>query len=107
MAPEPHPLVDLAALTHEQLEPLVGEQFHVQRSPEAGFPLTLTEAKKLGAARPGQRAPFSLIFRPTDPQFHAPQQIYSLVNPRIGRLDLFLVPIRPDSSGARFEAVFT
>jgi hypothetical protein len=99
--------VDLATLTHEQFSALVGSAFQVQLAESTEITFTLAEAKKLSAARPCQRAPFSLILRPADPQFHAPQQIFPLTHPQLGRLEIFMVPIKPDATGARFEAVFT
>ena len=107
MSPEPVPPADLGTLTQEQMAPLVGDTFRMQVSPDQEIAVTLAEAKKLSAARPGQRAPFSLIFRPADPKFYAPQQIFPITHPRLGMLEIFLVPIRPDATGARFEAVFT
>ena len=41
---------------------------------------------------------------PTPP---VPQRIYGVEHARIGRLDLFLVPLGPDDAGQRYEAVFT
>lgn len=53
----------------------------------------------------GRRAPFSLLFRgPMEPIM--PQRIYTLEHPELGRFDLFLVPIGPDGTGMRYEAVF-
>ena len=57
------------------------------------------------AAAQGRRAPFSLFFRgPLRPIM--PQRIYTLEHPQLGRFDLFLVPIGPDGTGMRYEAVF-
>lgn len=108
MQPESEPVVDLAALTQERMAGLVGETF-AMALPDRAEPvaMTLSDAKALGGARPGQRAPFSLVFRPADPKFYVPQQIYPFHHPQLGRLDIFVVPIRPDATGARFEAVFT
>jgi hypothetical protein len=107
MPSEPQQPVDLAALTHEQLSALVGDAFQARLPDGSSIALTLAEAKKLGAARPGQRAPFSLLFRPADPKFYAPQQVLPLAHARLGVLEIFLVPIKPDAAGARFEAIFT
>jgi len=35
-----------------------------------------------------------------------PQRIYRMEHPDIGAFDLFVVPIRPDDKGMRYEAVF-
>src|SRR2546427_339946 len=48
---------------------------------------------------------FSLLFRaPADaPAF---QNIYRLDNEALGKMDLFLVPVKKDEAGVYFEAVF-
>ncbi len=52
-----------------------------------------------------RRAPFSLVFRgPMEPLLN--QSIYKLDNEAMGHLEIFLVPIGPDSEGQRYEAVF-
>jgi hypothetical protein len=53
----------------------------------------------------GPRAQFSLVFRGgPDPPLQ--QRIYRLEHERLGPLDLFLVPLGPDATGQRYEAVF-
>lgn len=48
---------------------------------------------------------FSLVFRgPLQPAF--PQQIYPFEHDRLGRFDLFIVPIKRDAHGFYYEAVF-
>lgn len=48
---------------------------------------------------------FSLIFRgPMTPAL--PQSIYEMEHAGLGKLELFLVPIGPDSLGMCYEAVF-
>lgn len=51
------------------------------------------------------RAPFRLLFRSTL-QVVFPQQTYSLTNPSVGKLSIFLVPIGRDVHGVLYEAVF-
>ena len=47
---------------------------------------------------------FSLVFRgPGQPLF--PQQIYAFEHDRLGRFDLFIVPIKRDARGLYYEAV--
>jgi hypothetical protein len=47
---------------------------------------------------------FSLVFRgPHQPLF--PQRIYPFEHDRLGRFDLFIVPIRRDQNGLYYEAV--
>lgn len=48
---------------------------------------------------------FSLLFRgPHQPQLR--QQIYAFEHDRLGRFDLFIVPVKRDAHGLYYEAVF-
>lgn len=62
------------------------------------------EARRRAAA--GIRAePFTLLFRgPREPLLA--QGIQRLEHERLGTLEIFLVPIRPDEGGPLYEAVF-
>lgn len=66
--------------------------------------MSVEEVKALPSHR--MRAePFSLQLRgPRAPLL--PQAIYPVVHPSLGRLELFLVPIRSDGAGSVYEAVF-
>ena len=96
----------LEKLTLRDFFERVGERFRVV-GPDAPVVLALVEAIDL--SRPGapgsRRSPFSLVFRgPLSPVM--PQHTYPLEHPALGRLEIFLVPIGPDASGMRYEAVF-
>jgi hypothetical protein len=114
----------LETFTLQTFAPHLGESFRLRlpprpdADPPAPLDLRLIEATDLspgGAPRdasgeagtPGaRRAPFSVVFRgPPAPVL--PQRIYRLEHGRIGAFELFLVPIGPDGSGMRYEAVFT
>jgi hypothetical protein len=48
---------------------------------------------------------FTLLFRaPLQPLL--PQQIYPVRHDRLGRFDLFIVPVKRDANGLYYEAVF-
>ncbi len=49
---------------------------------------------------------YSLVFRSQGEKRVAPQATYRIENDNLGRLDVFLVPIGPDASGMRYEAIF-
>ena len=52
------------------------------------------------------RAPFAVIFRgPRQPVLA--QRIYKLEGGSMGPLEIFIVPVGPDVSGMRYEAVFS
>ena len=104
--------MDLDALTPEHFEPLVGERFAV--ATEAGgvagggepvpLQLELAAVERL-LAHSHRSAPFSLAFRGPRQQL-LPQRIYTLEHPRLGQLELFLVPIRGDAATVTYEAIF-
>lgn len=59
-------------------------------------------------ARPGDQEGlerFSVFFTGPAKPF-LPQRTYSLSHDAMGTFDIFLVPIKPDGEGARYEAVF-
>src|SRR5436190_17668454 len=52
-----------------------------------------------------REAPFSLILRgPATPSL--PQGTYAMHHPRLGPVELFLVPIARDAEGTRYEVTF-
>lgn len=104
----PSAALDLATLTHAQFAPCRGEAFVVRRDGEPAVPLTLVDVKPLGAHRApvgAKREPFSLLFRAATRELQLPQQIHPLEHPQLGRLELFMVPLGPDATGMRYEAI--
>ena len=92
---------DLATLTEEDFEPLMHERFSLGSQ----FEVELADVSASDNPGPSRRQ-FSLLFRggPSPP---LPQGIYAAEHEQLGRLELFLVPLGPDASGQRYEAVFT
>jgi hypothetical protein len=97
-------------LTYADFAGRVGETFDVTSAGDAPIRLELveaTEGTQVGGTGPDgeQRRQFSLVFRgPFDRTL--PQGTQSLHHDAIGALALFLVPIGPDATGMRYEAVF-
>jgi hypothetical protein len=100
----------LPELNHALFAARVGAAFEATIHPAFTVTLELVEATLLPAQpnRPaalGARAPFSLVFRAprgTD----IPQRTYELRHSELGTFQIFLVPIGPDETGPRYEAVF-
>ncbi|HSY51572.1 MAG TPA: hypothetical protein VLC46_22410 [Thermoanaerobaculia bacterium] len=96
----------LDTLTIESFEPHVGTSFWLHESGH-NVELRLTRAARVMASEAARlkRTAFSLYF--LGPLL-LPQQIYRLTHDAFPEpLDLFLVPIGPDASGFKYEAVFT
>jgi hypothetical protein len=102
--------VDDAWLTYDSFAALVGSKFTLRTANGADVPLTLAEANDTGI--PGGAGPdgrtrtqFSLVFRgPGDIPFE--QGTYELSGDELAAQPIFLVPIRADSDGRYYEAVF-
>jgi hypothetical protein len=88
----------------------IGERFRIRAPGPAVIEVELadaTAASAAGSPRVGgdKRLPFSVVFRgPLEPILM--QRIYRFEHDALGAFDLFIVPIGPDESGMRYEAVF-
>lgn len=101
----------LETLTRAILAEYQNEKFQLQWDALDSFEVELIEIGALtkhtaADATQEPREPFSLLFRgPKEPIL--PQQVYHLEHPRLGSVELFLVPVGPDTVGMQYEAVFT
>ncbi|HXH02312.1 MAG TPA: hypothetical protein VNN09_03225 [Candidatus Competibacteraceae bacterium] len=96
----------LDKLTWEDWLSCLNQPFRLQR-PDISMDWELVQVTPWGDAVGRGRQPYTLLFRgPLRPLL--PQGIQPLHHPRLGRVEIFLVPIGPDGSGGmRYEAVFT
>jgi hypothetical protein len=105
---------DLAALTADEFEPLIGTNFEVSgqvsdfQVPGPYQPsvlaIRLVEVQRL-PERPGQRQPFVLHFEgPTSPVLL--QQMHRVSHAELGDIEFFLGPVMSDGPGVTYEAVF-
>ena len=93
-------MLDLATLTPEQFDPLIGSRFAVNGIADV---LELLEVNRLQS--PSSRVQsFSLLF--TSRSHRLLQDTFRVVHADLGELEIFLVPIQPDARGALYEAVF-
>ena len=67
---------------------------------------TLVDCKKLSGPPTNNRDPFSIVLHgPSEPLIE--QNTYKVENDAMGAMEIFLVPLGPDSTGMKYEAVFT
>lgn len=59
------------------------------------------------ASKNGSRNPFSLHFLGPVSQQYLQQHTYLMVNERLGRFDIFIVPLGAEAGRMRYEAIFT
>lgn len=93
----------LDKLTREDFAACVGERFRLCPDQPDAFDLVVEQVSELKAIE-GQES-FSVYFRgPADRG--VPQRTYPLESERLGRLEIFIVPIARDEKGFRYEALF-
>ena len=96
----------LDALTKDDWAKYLDENFQIQAENADEYTVKLTNVSGYGRSMGGEREAYSLLFcGPMMPVL--PQQIYRVSNPKIGELQIFLVPIGPQAEGMGYEAVFT
>lgn len=100
-------VLDLSTVSCEAFKPLVGEAFQVTFA-GSRLPLELVSAVSFEthAAKGLPRIPFCLTFRgPKTPVM--PQRIYQFEHEKLGSIDVFAVPVGPDSTGMMYEVQFS
>lgn len=92
-------MLQLATATADDFRPHLETDFTFDGSAT----LALADVSELRHSSPGRRVPFSLLFRgPAG----LDQRTYRVTHARLGEFELFIVPLQPDASGPRYEAVF-
>jgi hypothetical protein len=90
-------------LTIRDFAPNIHTRFHVSRPQIEDYELKLEEVTDHSNAQLEQ---FSLIFAGIlSPCL--PQGAYKLTHPQMPECELFLVPIGPDETGMRYQAIFS
>lgn len=99
---------DLKIPTDTEFESCLNQSFTLQQEGSDAVKMELISLDRMGDSKleENTRQRFSLVFRgPKEPMLE--QCIYALENPKLGRTELFLVPVGPDDTGQLYEAVFT
>jgi hypothetical protein len=98
-------MLELDKVDRAHFTRFVDQDFKIAVKDAAPLNVRLVEVRSLGAGRAGRREPFALKFR-ADASVRLPQHIYAVSNGLLGTMEIFLVQIGADSTGAYFEAVF-
>lgn len=105
---ELHPPADpLAEWSFDFIKPYEGSSFEVDAGNGETEAVTLVSVTAAGnPAHEGARQPFSLLFRSARRDRYVPQGCRTLRHGQLGEVGIFLVPLGPDETGMRYEAVF-
>ena len=99
----------LDQVTRENFAQCLGQSFQIEcdgRAVDAELSaVTGLGFKSADDSEHGKRESFTLLFH-APKNWRLPQRIYQLSHPKLGALEMFLVPIGPDQKGMRLEAVF-
>lgn len=98
-------------LTSGDFRPYLNQKFHIHYGQGETLEVELIEVTDLRETRQnlpaGVRTPFSLIWRSSNPTQYLPQHTFQITHETMGTLEIFIVPIGPDSVGMRYQAIFT
>lgn len=100
-------MLDLKTVTHRDFEGCLKQRFTIELEDAGALEVELFEVDTRAHFDPQvqSRQPFALLFRgQREPLL--PQRLYRMRHPRLGEMELFLVPIGPDREGMRYEAIF-
>ncbi len=95
--------MDLGQLKPEMMVEHVGSEFEVMDDPANKFSVKFTEIVE--HSKTEHNRAFSLFFHGPLDRFMQ-QGIYTLKHPRLGKLEIFLVPVAKDNDGFQYEAAF-
>ena len=98
-------MADLGSVAADDFARHLGESFTVTLDNDEELTLVLTEVEKLGGESSRAATGFSLIFEGGDPSME--QATHPVTHPRLGSLDLFLVPIGERDGVRKYQVIFT
>ena len=98
---------ELDQFTAETFAPYLHNSFRIEYADGESLLVELAEVSVMDKRLHHHgRLPFSLIFRGGRDRY-LPQRLYRVAHDTLGTLDIFLVPLGPDTEGLmRYEAVF-
>jgi hypothetical protein len=99
--------VALQLLTAIDFQSHVGEDFFIHFSGEVTGTAQLEKVVDLPAYNNRERKPFSVLFQTTQKNHHYQQAIYTIEQPGLGSMEIFLVPVGRNEKGVQYEAVFS
>ena len=95
--------MNLAKATHKRFKKLVCDQISIEAEGVDSIELISVEVKPTHEGT--KRKPFVLTFRgPVDVLL--PQSIYALKHKKLGKMEIFLVPVAQDKHYVFYEAIF-
>lgn len=99
--------VDLSLLNADDFRSCLNQIMYIHFEEGARLPAELVKVTELENYNKLQRQPFSIQLRTEQKDSYYQQAMYTLEHPAKGDLQIFLVPLGPDSNGMKYEAIFS
>lgn len=95
------------SLTDSDFHSQMGKEFVIYFSEEDAATAQLEEVAELPAYNNLERKPFSILLQTAQKDLYYPQAIYTIEQPALGSMQIFLVPVGCNEKGVQYEAVFS
>ena len=99
--------VALQLLTAADFHAQVNKDFFIHFSNEVIATAQLDKVVELPPYSDLERKPFSILLQTTQKKHHYQQAIYTIEQPALGTMQIFLVPVGCNETGVQYEAVFS
>ena len=99
--------VALQLLTAADFQSQVNKDFFIHFSNEVIITAQLDKVVELPPYDNLERKPFTILLQTTQKKYHYQQAIYTIEQPVLGIMDIFLVPVGCNEKGVQYEAVFS
>lgn len=99
--------VTLQHLTASDFQLQVGKDFFIYFTNEAITNAQLEKVVDLPRYANLERKPFSILLQTTQKERYYQQAIYTIEQPVLGSMQIFLVPVGCNEKGMQYEAVFS
>jgi hypothetical protein len=97
----------LQLLTASDFHSQVGKDFFIHFSGEVTIQAQLERVSELPPYADLERKPFSILLQTAQKDRHYQQSIYTIDQPALGSMQIFLVPVGYNEKGVQYEAVFS
>ena len=99
--------VALQLLTAADFHAQVNKDFFIHFSDEVITAAQLDKVVELPPYSNLERKPFTILLQTTQKNHHYQQAIYTIEQPALGTMQIFLVPVGCNEKGVQYEAVFS
>lgn len=98
-------MIDTGKVLAEDFAPYLNQKFYIHYGENEQLEVELTSVEVHGTTPVGRKQQFLLIFQSFIPEY-LPQNVLHISQPRMGSMDVLVIPIGPNERGMRYQVVF-